>query len=436
MRILYLNPVGTLGGAERSLLDLATSVRQAMPEAELHLVVSTPGPLIQEAREIGIKVVLLPMPPTMLQLGDSGWSRRLSLKAHLSWLQKTPRVALEGLTYVRKLKEILTTLRPDVVHSNGIKFHLLARLAASKELPVVWHIRDFLSLRPMVSKFLHLAARRNQKGIVISRAVEEDVRKVLGPIPLEMIYNGVDIRFFSPGPGDGTKLDSLAGLKHLESKAPLRVGLVATFARWKGHELFLQAASQFFHKSPKSNVRFYIIGGPIYSTNGSQYSETELRSIIARLGLGDRVGLIGFQENPAEIYRALDIVVHASTKPEPFGRTIVEAMACGKSVIVSEAGGAVELFTNNIDAVGFPPCDSAALARAMGRLIADPQLRQIIGKNARRTAVERFSRQRLGLQFLDVYSRLLDPIDCRLPPDVKKLGNDPIRDSVPIPNCR
>jgi len=281
-------------------------------------------------------------------------------------------------------------------------------LAARKGLPVVWHIRDFLSLRPMVSQLLRFGPRRYQKGIVISRAVERDVRKVLGPIPMEMIYNAVDIRYFSPGPGDGAKLDSMAGLKAPGFKAPLRVGLVATFARWKGQELFLHAASQYIRNSTQSNVRFYIIGGPIYSTNGSQYSEAELRTIIAKLGLGDHFGLIGFQENPAEIYRALDMVVHASTKPEPFGRTIVEAMACGKPVIVSEAGGAVELFTNNFDAVGFPPGDPVSLARVMGRLIAEPQLRQVLGHNARRTAVERFSRQRLGLQFLDVYGRLLD----------------------------
>jgi len=61
----------------------------------------------------------------------------------------------------------------------------------------------------------------------------------------------------------------------------------------------------------------------------------------------NRVGFVPFQDNPADVYRALDIVVHASTKPEPFGRTIVEAMACGKPVIAAQTGGAAELFTHD-----------------------------------------------------------------------------------------
>jgi len=81
----------------------------------------------------------------------------------------------------------------------------------------------------------------------------------------------------------------------------------------------------------------------------------------------NRVGFVPFQDNPADVYRALDIVVHASTKPEPFGRTIVEAMACGKPVIAAQTGGAAELFTHDHDAVGVPPGDPAALAALSGR---------------------------------------------------------------------
>src|SRR5438132_13392069 len=73
MRITYLNPVGALGGAERSLLDMMASVRQAMPSAELSLIVGTPGLLIDEAQKIGIRVVPLLMPPDLVGLGDSRW---------------------------------------------------------------------------------------------------------------------------------------------------------------------------------------------------------------------------------------------------------------------------------------------------------------------------------------------------------------------------
>ena len=73
MKIVYLNPVGALGGAERSLLDMMASVRQAMPSADLSLIVGTPGLLIEEAQKIGVRVIPLLMPPDLVELGDSRW---------------------------------------------------------------------------------------------------------------------------------------------------------------------------------------------------------------------------------------------------------------------------------------------------------------------------------------------------------------------------
>src|SRR5262249_42889387 len=175
----------------------------------------------------------------------------------------------------------------------------------------------------------------------------------------------------------------------------VRVGLVGAFARWKGQDLFLEAAARIAETNPERPLRFYIVGGPIYCTPGSQFSEAELRAKAAELHIADRVGFTGFQSRTAEVYRALDIVIHASTLPEPFGRTIVEAMACGRPVIVARAGGAAELFTEGHDAVGVPPNNAEALTAAIAALAADPARRQQVAAQARQTAVERFARCRL-----------------------------------------
>ena len=153
-------------------------------------------------------------------------------------------------------------------------------------------------------------------------------------------------------------------------------------------------------------VRFYIIGGPIYRTAGSQFSLEELSSYAASLGIAASVGFVPFQADPADIYRALDIVVHASTLPEPFGLTVAEAMACGRAVIVSNAGGAAEVFTDGVDALGHPPGDVAALAARMRQLIEDPGLRERLGSNARVTAKRQFDRSRLGPDLLRAYAEI------------------------------
>ena len=104
----------------------------------------------------------------------------------------------------------------------------------------------------------------------------------------------------------------------------------------------------------------------------------------------------------------LDIVVHASTQPEPFGRTIVEAMACEKAVIVAKAGGAAELFTDRYDAIGVAPGEPVALAAAIRELIASPDRRIAIGKAGRITVTKRFQRGRLGIEIMSLYYKLLD----------------------------
>ena len=73
-----------------------------------------------------------------------------------------------------------------------------------------------------------------------------------------------------------------------------------------------------------------MIGGTLYQTEGSQYDLEDLRRLAANLGLEGRVGFTGFVDEPAAAMRALDVVVHASTQPEPFGLVIAEAMAGGR----------------------------------------------------------------------------------------------------------
>ncbi|HEV2948032.1 MAG TPA: glycosyltransferase family 4 protein, partial [Gemmataceae bacterium] len=300
----------------------------------------------------------------------------------------------------------LARLQPNLFHSNGIKFHLLTSLAKLPSVPIIWHIHDFLSLRPLMGRALRWASRRAQGAIAVSQAVQQDAQKVVSNLPVELIYNGIDTDEFSPGSAPGGWLDQLADLTP-GGPETIRIGLVATYARWKGHEVFLRSAAQVLKTLPQPTVRFFIIGGPIYQTRGSQFTTEELRTLAATLQIESRVGFVPFQENPADVYRALDVVVHASTKPEPFGRTIVEAMACGKPAIAAQTGGAAELFTHDHDAVGVPPGDPATLAAAIRQIIEDADQRQSLGCNARQTVVERFSRRRLGPQLLSIYCRLL-----------------------------
>jgi glycosyltransferase involved in cell wall biosynthesis len=400
MKLLFLNAVGTVGGAERVLLNVLESLRLGGWDAEAHLVAAAEGPLVGLAGRLGARVTVLPMPAAVSRLGDSAlrggrWSARVAMAG------SALRTAGLAWRYARRLRRLVAEVRPDVIHSNSIKCHLLTRLAGLRARLVVWHLHDFLGSRPLMSRGLRWAARSASGAIAVSRAVGDDARAVLGGVPVVVVPNAIDTDTYAPGPGDGARLDRLAGLPP-PGTPPVRVGLVATYARWKGQDLFLAAAARVVRELPAGSVRFYVVGGPIYQTAGSQWSAEELRGLAAGLPPGC-VGMIGFQEDTASVYRGLDVVVHASTQPEAYGLTIAEAMACARAVIVTRAGGSAELFEHDHDAVGVPVGDVGALAAAIRELVRDRGRRERLAANARHTAVERFPLGRLGPQVMAAY---------------------------------
>lgn len=395
MKIVFLNPVGVLGGAERALLTLLAALRQRVPDWPLVLIVGTPGPLVAAAIALGVEVHCLPLPEALLELGDSGLKQGNRLRKGLQ-LGGRAIAALPGLVrYQVALYRLLRQLQPDCIHSNGLKTHSLLALL-SPVAPIIWHLHDFYGSRPVMAKVLGQGCHRVQLGIAVSQAVAEDAQHTLPGLPIAVVHNGVDTEVFSPIP-EQTEVDA---------DRPLRIGLVATFARWKGQDVFLQAIAHLMQQPEPPNLRFYLIGGPIYQTMGSQFALTELQAMAHQWGIAPWVEFLGFQAEMAPRYAWLDAVVHASTQPEPFGLVIAEAMACGRPVIVSQAGGAAELFTPGWDGLAVPPGDAIALAAAMRQLADSPTLRQQLGQQARKTALARFSASVLAERMVQIYAHL------------------------------
>jgi glycosyltransferase involved in cell wall biosynthesis len=400
LSVVFLSTSGALGGAERSLLDLLSSLRAAEPAWRLAVVAPDGGALVEAVRALGVEARVLPFPPALAGLGDAGVPSMARLA--MGMLRAAPGSA----RYLRRLRALLGEMRPDVVHTNGFKMHLLGAWAAPASSRVVWHLHDFVSPRRAMSGLLRRSAGRVAGVAAVSRAVAADVASVLGArVPVRTVYNAVDLeRFRLAGPA--LDLDALAGLPPAPG-GTLRVGLVATMGRWKGHAVFLRAIAALPRELP---VRAYVVGGGIYRTAGSEVSVDDLRRLAGELGIADRVGFTGFVEDAAAAMRALDVVVHASTQPEPFGLVIVEAMASGRAVVASAAGGAGEIVTPGHDALAVEPGDVAGLSDAIRRLALDPVLRQALGRAARETAVVRFDRARLAAEVVPLYRSLLaDP---------------------------
>ncbi len=403
MRIAFLSPSAQLGGAERCLVDLVASIRRAGPHLPMLVVAASEGPLLERLRAIGVETRVLPMDPALEAAGDSGFSGG----GLLGPVGASIRLARAGTALARHaaaLARLLRAWRPDVVHSNGMKHHLAAALARGGGAPVVWHVRDLVGPRRVTRRALALFASRAAGAIAVSRTVARDLASALPRLRTEVVYDAIDLDEFSPGPAEGARLDALAGLAPAPAAA-VRVGIVAAYGRWKGQDVFLEAVARVAPRIGPEVARFYVVGGPIYRTAGSQLAEAELRERAHRLGILGWTGFVPFQADPAWLFRSLDVVVHASTQPEPFGRTIAEAMACGRALVASRLSGAAELVANG-PALLVSPGDPAALADALAVLLADPARRATMAAAARDVAARHFSRDRLAGDLFRAYRRL------------------------------
>lgn len=429
MNLVFIQTEGGIGGAEMCLLDVIAGVRNARPDWKITVVLGDHGPIEHAIDELGASYKVEPAPRSLAKLGDAG------LKGKAGTALLLGRSLVAGMAIARhaaRLRRTLRSLKPDIVQSNGMKAHVLAAIAVPGSVPVVWHMHDYISSRPLMCKILRTAigARRGGSTTVVgvSRSVAADAERALAPrrgVTVQTIHNAVDIDRFRPGTAEecalaGVALDRAAGFEPAAA-GTVRVGLIATFAIWKGHDVFLEAASRLVFSGP---IRLYIIGGPIYRSTGSQHTVEALRRRIDELGLRDRVGLTGHIAEPADAIRGVDVVVHASVRPEPFGRVIVEGMSCGKAVIVSvpsddwraigsdregglernvSASGATELFEHEVSALGVPAGDPDALAAAITRLANDPELRNRLANEGRNAAIARFDRRKLAERWVPMY---------------------------------
>src|SRR5258708_7709636 len=259
MRVTFLSVSSEMGGSEVSLLELLRGLGRLVPSLRLDVLGPREGPLAWLARACGAAVHVLPLPSRLARLGETpGRGAAVMFGRGASLVLAAASVG----SYSRRLARLLANLAPDVIHTNGFKLHVLGARVASPSAAVVWHIHEYVARRRISRVLLRRYSSRCAWIVANSRSVAADVQSVLGEAaPVTKIYNAVDAREFSPD-GDALDLDALAGLPAAEP-GTVRVGLVATYARWKGHATFLEAIRRI---SPSIGCRAYIVAGALYDT--------------------------------------------------------------------------------------------------------------------------------------------------------------------------
>jgi glycosyltransferase involved in cell wall biosynthesis len=180
--------------------------------------------------------------------------------------------------------------------------------------------------------------------------------------------------------------------------------MVGRIAPWKGQDVFVRAFADAFPGGPEQAV---VVGAPLFGSDEEQYLE-DLRRLSASLGLDGRLEFAGHREDVAAELERIDVLVHASVLPEPFGQVVAEGLAAGLPVVAAAAGGPAELIEDGVTGLLYPPGDARALAACLRRLAADPGLGVRLGRAGRRRAAA-FSPGRVATKVTAVYRQALRP---------------------------
>ena len=363
LKVLFVDQSGQLGGAELSLVDIASAYR-----ANGEVVLFEDGPFREILESNNILVSVLNSGNTLSAVRrESGGG--LGVKA-------LPSVALLALKLAIKARHF------DVLYPNTQKAMVVAAIAGLlARRPVIWHLRDILSRehfsapvrRIVVLICNYLVARIIANSRASAEAFVEaggDIRKV------RVIHDGLDTALFILNASEGRPelRQELAG------NSPL-VGVFSRLSPWKGQEVLLRALVNL----PK--VHAFIVGEAMFGEH--EYGQ-RVRALAQDLGVEDRAHFLGFRSDIPQLMRTVDIVLHTSTAAEPLGRVIVEGMLANRPVIATAAGGALEIIDDGLTGLFVPPGEPAALTEAITRLLDSPGLSDRLGRDGQARAKENF----------------------------------------------
>lgn len=281
--------------------------------------------------------------------------RRVPFASHIENLANVLPYALRYYRAFRADGVRLVYLNNDA--TTNFAAALGARLA---KLPAVLHARGFHSVtrvdRMVLSWIGHC--------MPVSTAVRDGLLKVgITPEKCTVVPEGLDLAQFAPR----APLPALRAELGLEPGDPV-ITLVGGLIDWKGQDVLLAAAPQVLARYPRA--RFLLVGSA-YGRDNRFAQALEQRA--ARPDLAGRVMLLGGRQDIPDLLALSSVVVHASTLPEPFGRTFLEGMAAGRPVIAAAEGGPLDVVAHERDGLLVPPRDPQLLAGAILRILDQPE---------------------------------------------------------------
>lgn len=389
--VIFINETAQLGGGEINMLQIASGLAQR--SIPVQVILPESGPLAVKLCEASLPVTIVRgCPNASISFYLLG---RIKVPNPLAWLINLA----SGSYWALQLARVLRHSPPGVVHTNSMLAHLFGGLAGRLAgRRVVWHFQDLVlpdSGFGIYRTVLLKAAEVLPDCIIcISDPVAQQFTKSdKAQAKITVLYNSIDTKKFSSLSGDMTNRD----------KGCLQIGTSARLTYWKGQSVAIETA----YRLKQAGVCFqWLFAGDV--SLGSASFRKELENKICDWGLSDCVRLLGWVDDIAAFYRSLDLLVHIPLEPEPFGLSIIEAMACGVPVLATP-GGAADRFVPASGGWLVPPGDVSATADMITAAAMNRPDLAIRAHRAHVYAVNAFNLDHYLDQLALIYSRLEQP---------------------------
>lgn len=375
-RVLFVNHVGEISGAENSLLTL---VRRLDRERFIPVAAVPAGLLARELAELNVPVSLMPELRLTRPRGPWQWAGR----------------ALRLRQWATKLTIAAQELGCDLVAANSLTAGLAAALGLARRAPLVWHARDLHA----PERAVRWLAPRCTRIVAISACVADTLAAISRAAPerTTLVYNGVDRERFRPQ----RSRDDVRAEFGVPADATV-IGTVGQLVPWKRQDLFLEAAAHILAHLPQT--WFLVVGADLFGEHAAYVAE--LRALAAGLSLGDRAVFTGYREDVAAVMATMDLMLHPAEE-EPLGRAVLEAMSLGVPCVAADACGPAEIIEDGISGILTPPGDAQAMAARAVELLSRPRSVQRMGEAAMRRVETAFSAERMARLTEDVYEEAL-----------------------------
>ncbi|MDP2727683.1 MAG: glycosyltransferase family 4 protein [Dehalococcoidia bacterium] len=394
-RLLLVENSTGVGGSTISLFRLVSRLRNG-PYRPLVLFY-TENDYVSRFKELGIEVTLLRgQRQAVASSSSSACLARPRPDGVTAWARSWRRLLWKDIPEAFQIRHLIRKRGIGLVHVNG-RFSssrgaiLAARLA---RVPCLCHLRDFHSFDRVDRWF----ARGVDVFLYISKAVQLHTERLLPRAKGQLVYDGVDLADFQRGIDPSNEREGW-GL----SKDHVVVGNMGRLVEWKGQHVFLEALSYVAGDIPRLRA---LVAGDSDPPGKSPYVEG-LRGIVRDLGLEGRVIFTGFVTDVPRFMAALDVFVHSSIRPEPFGLTILEGMASGLPVVATAAGGPLDLLQEGETGRLVPLGDPHAMAEALRQILSDREKAARMGEAARNRVAQCFTIEKFVEDMERAYSTVL-----------------------------